>query len=239
MEKFIPNSYGYWVPKREYEELQIEVDKMNDIRMKGLMEFNSFLESIGIDKIALDGNKPAKELTKTNAKGYVYDVRIKRFPEPYKNPYDMDYKDQNPEVCKKLMIQKIQNFKQINAAKQFENIAVKTKTKFENKLSYMVSQSENPIRFKLLNKIMNMSVEEFTKIHFNWYNNIAGSEVFHINYVINQWASYFGVDTEIEYDSMTGEDREKMYKNMPKISFGKEDDLDKEIRHYFYDFGEG
>jgi hypothetical protein len=237
--EFTPNSYGYWVPKEEYEKLQNEVNRMNEIRMKGLIEFNSFLESIGIDKIALDGNKPAKELTKTNAKGIVYDARIKRFPEPYKNPYDMDYKDKAPEECKKLMVQKIQNFRQIKPENQFKNIAAKTKMKFENKLSYMVSQSENPIRFKLLNKIMNMSVEEFTKIHFSWYNNIAGVEVFHINYVINQWAGYFGIDQEVEYDSMTGRDKDEMFRNRTKISFGVQDETDKEIRKYFYDLYEG
>jgi hypothetical protein len=235
----IKNTYGYLVPKNEYEKLQLEVNKMNDIRMKGLIEFNSFLESIGIDKIALDGNKPAKELTKTNAKGIVYDARIKRFPEPYKNPYDIDLENRNAEECEKLMEEKVQNFKQIKPENQFKNIAAKMKRKFENKLGYLVTQSENPIRFKLLNKIKNMSVEEFTKIYFSWYNNIAGVEVFHVNYVFNQWAGYFGIDHEIDYDFMTGEDSETKFKNEPKISFGLENKYDKEMKRHFYDLYEG
>lgn len=234
--EFIPNSYGYLVPKEEYEELQIEVDKMNEIRLNGLTEFNKFLEKIGIEPVSLDGLKPSKELTKTDSKGSVLDARIKRFPPPYKNPYDFDFDYNHPDECKRIMVQRIQNFRQLKPENRFSDIPMRMKDKFVNKLEYFVSQSVNPIRFKLLDKVKNMNVEDFIKIHFSWYNNIAGVEVFHVNYVINQWASYFEIETEIEYDSMTGEDKETIYKNMPKISFGVEDELDKQIRRHFYGF---
>jgi hypothetical protein len=235
----IMNSYGYLVPKNEYEKLQNKVDQMNEIRMNGLREFNKVLEKIGLVPIALDGNKAVRDLIKTNVDGTVPDNRIKRFPAPYKNPYDIDFEDRNLTECELLMKQRIQNFEQINPENEFSNIAVKMKKKFENKLSYFVSQSVNPIRFELMKTIHNMNLDDFIKIYFRWQNNIAGEEVFHVNYVINQWASYFGIESKVDYDFMTGEDKEAKNKNEKRISFGLEDEQDKEIRHHFYGFYEG
>jgi hypothetical protein len=228
------NSYGYLVPKQDYEDLQKEVDRKNEIRMQGLIELNSLLESIGIDTIALDGNKPANELLKiADVSGTVPDSRLRCFKPPYRNPYDMDFKDKPVEECKRIMKQKIQNFRQLNPEKQFNDLAFKTKHKFENKLEYLVTISENPIRFELLNKVKNMSIEEFTRIYFNWCNNILSVEVFHINYVFNQWAEYFYIDVKYDYDFMTGENKD--LKRNEFMLFGIENDEDKRIREFFND----
>jgi hypothetical protein len=227
------NSYGFNVPKGDYEKLQEEVDKRNEIRMQSLIEFNKVLESVGIDTIGLDGYKSIRELTTLDVDGDVLDSRINRLPKPFKNPYDVSFEGMNEIECFEMMDLRIKEFYKIDVNKLYDNLALNMKSGFEGKVKSFVDRSINPIRFTLLNKIMEMSVGDFIKIYFRWFNNIVGENVFAPNYVINQWAWYFDIETEKEYDMITDEDMDEVYKSVPKYF---QDDEDKEIRRHFYDY---
>jgi hypothetical protein len=227
------NSYGYNVPKYDYEKLQNEVKKRNEIRMKALIEFNKVLDKAGLDTIGLDGIKPAKELTKTESLGEVQDVRIERLPPLFKNPYDISFEGMSEEESFDFMEVRLKEFYALDVNKIFNNIALNMKREFENKVEEFATRSINPIRYTLLNKIKDMNLEEFIKIYFSWYNNIAGENEMIPNFVINQWAWYFDVKRVKEYDVCTDEDMDEAYKNVPKYF---QDEEDKQIRQHYYGY---
>jgi Ca2+-binding EF-hand superfamily protein len=236
--KLTTNSYGFNVPKDEYEELQKEVDKRNEIRMNGLIEFNKILDFIGIETIGLDGYKTIREVAHVNVDGYLPDSRIERLPKPFKNPYDMNFDDMTEKECWDLVKVRIKEFYKIDAQELYDNLAKKMKEGFEEKVKSFAERSINPIRFTLLDKIVDMNIEDFLKIYFRWYNNIIGENVFAPNYVINQWAWYFDIECEREYDCVTDEDLEEMYVSF-ESEYGYQDEEDyeedKRIRQYFND----
>lgn len=227
------NSYGYNVPKYDYEKLQNEVNKRNEIRMAALTEFNEILYKSGLDTIGLNGLKPAKELTKTNAVGEILDARIERLPHLFKNPFDISFEGMSEDESFDIMEKRIKEFYAIDVQKMYDNLAFNIKREFEEKVQSFVERSINPIRYTLLNKIKEMSVEDFIKIYFSWYNNIAGENDMIPNFVLNQWAWYFDIETVKEYDVVTDEDMDEIYKMVPKYF---QDEEDKAIRKHFYDY---